>query len=330
MTAHTGKETAQTDKETAQTGRGAAAAAAPAVPSRPRSSRPGPSRRWRLPLPPILLAALGPIQWGANPLVVTELTVPGRPLLTALCSTLPVGLVMTAMFRTLPHGVWWWRYLALALCNFAISTPLFYYGMQHMPGGIATLLIATQPLFAMLLSLPLLGARPTKEQLAAVATGVAGVGLVVFRGHNRLDLVAAGLLLFSASTAALGLVLTKRWSPPVSAIRHNAWQLLFAGLVLLPATFFAEGFPSHLTWRNVLGFAIIGFVSKLLGFAVVFGSVPKIGATSAAILTLLTPTTAFVLGFLFKDEALDAQQWLGVALVIGAVVLAGTRGGTRV
>ncbi|MGL6234350.1 MAG: DMT family transporter [Segniliparus sp.] len=306
--------TAHTDDE---------AAAAP-----PETTRPASWKR-RLALPPILVAALGPIQWGFNPLVVTELTVPGRFALTALCSTLPVGLVMTAIFRTLPEGVWWWRYLVLSWCNFAISTPLFYYGMQHMPGGIATLLIATQPLFAMLLSLPILGVRPTRAQALAVATGIAGVGLVVFKGHIRLDLVAAGLLLFSAMTAALGLVLTKLWSPPVSAIRHNAWQLLFAGLTLLPVTYLFEGFPSHVTWRNVLGFAIIGFVSKLLGFAVMFRSVPKIGATSVAILTLLTPTTAFVLGFLFKDETLTVQQWLGVALVIGAVVLAGSRGGSR-
>ncbi|EFV14297.1 DMT family transporter [Segniliparus rugosus] len=292
------------------------------------TTRPG-SRRQRFALPPILVAALGPIQWGVNPLVVTELTVPGRFILTALCSTLPVGLVMTAATRSLPSGAWWWRYLILSWCNFAISTPLFYYGMQHMPGGIATLLIATQPLFAMLLSLPILGVRPTRAQLCAVAAGIAGVGLVVFKGHARIDLLASALLLFSAMTAALGLVLTKRWSPPVSAIRHNGWQLLLAGLTLLPMTFFLEGFPAHITWRNVLGFAIIGFVSKLLGFAAMFRSVPTIGATSAAILTLLTPTTAFVLGFLFKDETLGAQQWLGVALVVGAVVLAGTGASSR-
>jgi len=57
----------------------------------------------------LVLTALAPAIWGSTYLVTTELLPPGRPLTVALLRALPAGVLLLAVVRQWPHGIWWLR-----------------------------------------------------------------------------------------------------------------------------------------------------------------------------------------------------------------------------
>lgn len=57
----------------------------------------------------VLLTALAPVSWGTTYAVTTEFLPADRPLFTGMMRALPAGLVLLALARVLPRGVWWGR-----------------------------------------------------------------------------------------------------------------------------------------------------------------------------------------------------------------------------
>ena len=56
-----------------------------------------------------LLTAIAPVAWGTNYFVTHEYLPPRHPLYGAVFRALPAGLLLLALARRLPRGVWWWR-----------------------------------------------------------------------------------------------------------------------------------------------------------------------------------------------------------------------------
>lgn len=57
----------------------------------------------------VLLTALAPVSWGTTYAVTSEFLPADRPLFTGMMRALPAGLVLLALARVLPRGVWWGR-----------------------------------------------------------------------------------------------------------------------------------------------------------------------------------------------------------------------------
>ena len=133
------------------------------------------------------VTALVPAVWGTTYIVTTQLLPPGRPLLAATLRALPAGLVLLAVARRLPHGCWWWRSGVLGVLNIGLFFGLLFEAAYRLPGGLAATLVSTTPLLVVGLSWPLLSIRPTRWSVAAGATGVGGVALLVFRPGAPLD-----------------------------------------------------------------------------------------------------------------------------------------------
>lgn len=94
----------------------------------------------------IIATALTPIIWGTTYLVTTELLPPDRPLLAAVLRALPAGLLLVVLTRRLPQGIWWWRALVLGFLNIGAFFALLFVAAYRLPGGIAAIIIASQPL----------------------------------------------------------------------------------------------------------------------------------------------------------------------------------------
>ena len=64
-------------------------------------------------------------------------------------------------------------------------------------------------------------------------------------GGSTAGLDATGVVaaLGAAASMGAGVVLTKRWQPPVSPLAFTAWQLTAGGVVLVPLALAVEGMP---------------------------------------------------------------------------------------
>ncbi len=159
-------------------------------------------------------------------------------------------------------------------------------------------------------------------RLAWGAVGVVGVGLVVIGPDAALDMAGVVAGLASAASMALGVTLTKRWGRPAEAgpMAFAGWQLTAGGVFLMPVTFLAEGAPPAVDLPAVLGYLWLGLVGGLIAYVLWFRGITTLPVASVAVLVLLSPLVAAVLGAVVLGQTLGPVQLLGFALSLAAIV----------
>lgn len=271
------------------------------------------------------LAAVAPVVWGTTYLTTATWLPPDRPLFAATVRALPAGLLLLAVLRRPPTGIWWWRAGVLGLTNIGVFFPLLFLGAYRLPGGLASTVQALSPLVVMTLAWFVLGERAGRRRIAAGVVGAAGVGLLVLDAGARLDPLGLAGSVGSVASSALGFVLVKRWAAPVGMLTLVSWQLVAGGLVLLPVALLVEGTPPAIDVPAAAAFAWLAGVGTVVAYVCWFAALDRLGAGAVSLVGLLNPLTGTLLGVAVAGEAFGVPQALGGVLVV-AGVLAGQRG----
>lgn len=274
------------------------------------------------------VTGLAPAIWGSTYLITTELLPPDRPLLATTVRALPAGLILLAFARKLPTtGMWWLRALALGTLNIGAFNFLLFVAAYRLPGGVAAMIMAVQPMVVLVLAALLIGDKIRPIHVLACLLGVVGLTLLVFKGSASFDLVGVLAALAAAVCMASGITLTKLWGRPdgVGLLPFTGWQLVAGGLVSLPFTLALEGLPSSINGNNVLGFAYLISFGAVLSYALWFRGIYRLPALAVSFLALGSPIVATILGYLFLHQTLSILQLVGIAVILTAVVLAQPR-----
>ena len=269
----------------------------------------------------IALTSLAPAVWGTTYIVTTHALPPGHPVFAALMRTLPAGVLALLASRTLPRGTWWWKSIVLGALNMACFFPLLFVAAQRLPGGVAATLGAAQPIIIAGLAVTVLGERLSAWSLMWGVAGVVGIALVVLGPPAQLNTLGVAAGLGGAASMGLGVVLTKRWGRPdgVSALALAGWQLTGAGLLLIVPALIIDGLPTGIDTAAVAGCAWLGLVGGLAAYVLWFAGIRRLPVTPTALLGLLSPLTAALLGHVVADEVLTPFQFLGFALALTAM-----------
>ena len=270
----------------------------------------------------ILVTALARISWGTTYVVATEFLPPDHPLLVASMRSLPIGILLTIGLRKLPKGDWWWRIFVLSGLNIGLFQALLFVAAYRLPGGVAATAGAIQPLIVVFFAWQILNQKPSLLSIVAAIAGLIGVGLLVLNPaapeSDPIGIVAA---IAGAGAMGLGTVLVKRWKPPVSLIVFTAWQLTVGGLILLPIALITEGSFEQISRTNLWGFIYLGLIGTGLAYGLWFRGIGKLNATAVSYLGLLSPVVATLIGYVFLQETFTAVQWIGIAIVLTAIVI---------
>ena len=274
----------------------------------------------------LLTTATAPALWGTTYAITSELLPPGRPLLAGTLRALPAGLLLVALTHRRPTGAWWWRSALLGTLNIGAFFALLFVSAYRLPGGVAAVLGAAQPLIVAGLSIMLLGDRVSRRALVAAVVAAFGVALTVLTAQARLDPI--GILAGIAGTASmgLGLTLTKRWPRPAPVLTVTGWQLTAGGIVLLPLTLVTEGLPASLTVANASGYAYLSLAGSALAYTLWFRGLDRLPAISVSLLALLSPLVATTIGWAVLGQRLSPVQVIGMTIALAAV-LAGQASG---
>lgn len=270
----------------------------------------------------ILLTALAPITWGTTYFVTTQLLPPNRPLFVSVMRALPIGLMILAIFPQRPKGIWYFRASALGALNIGLFFALLFIAAYRLPGGVIATTNATQPFVVATLAWAFLGEKLTTGLMAAACAGVVGVGLIVLSPAARLDFMGVIAAFAATITWATGTVLTKAWGKPAPLFVFTGWQLVAGGLVLLPIALVTEGMPPALSIKNVVGFTYLAIIGTGLAYALWFRGIERLGASTVAFLTLLSPVSALVLDAMLLNRTMTIIQTFGVMLVLVSIVAA--------
>lgn len=277
-----------------------------------------------------LLLVLLSILWGGTFFAVAIAVKELPPLTLALCRCLFAALllapVVLAMGLTLPNTRSAWRdFAVMSVLNNIIPFSLIFYAQTIVPSGLASVLNATTPLFALLVAWWFLGDRLPLNTLFGIALGIAGVVILIgpaavaSRPANTLGMVAVLAASLSYGVSGAWSRRLKAYPPLVTALS----QLTCSSLMLIPIAGGADRFWT-LSWPStpvVWAVLSLAALSTALAYIIFFDVIAKAGATNAMLVTLLIPFSSIALGMLYLGETLSTQQIIG-GLIIGSGLLA--------
>lgn len=267
----------------------------------------------------ILLTALAPLIWGSTYLVTTEFLPPDRPFTAAVIRCLPAGMLLLLWTRRLPRRDEWGRTALLSFFNIGLFQSLLFVSAYRLPGGIAAILTATQVLMVLLFAW-LIGREHVRMQAwIAAAVGVLGVALLVLSPDAAFDTVGVLAALLGAASMAAGLFFSKHWKSSLPVLAFTGWQLLLGGLMMLPVALWTEPLPETISLGNVAGYLYLCLIGSVLTYALFFRGLQRLPSPVVSVLGLLSPVCAFLLGWVFLDQAMDARSMLGFMLVLGSI-----------
>lgn len=240
--------------------------------------------------------------------------------------TLCLGLGSAALFLALraggqslavPRGQWG-RLVVLAFFNFTCWNVLVAFGVMMIPSGRAAILAYTMPVWAVPLSVWLLGERLTPRKAAGLVLGMAGLALLVG------DIAASPgtlLVLGAAISWAFGAVLQKRYPMSMQAGPYTAWSMLIGGLPIFACAFLLED-PTAL--RGIGLWPALGVAyNVLIAFAFAQWAWIKIATqvpvTVFSISMLIIPVIGVVSGMLFLGERPHWAEYAALVLIIAAL-----------
>jgi drug/metabolite transporter (DMT)-like permease len=217
----------------------------------------------------------------------------------------------------------WGRLSLLAFLNITCWNMLIAFGVALIPSGRASVLAYTMPIWAIPLSVWVLGERITPRRLAGLALGM--VALALLMGESLLGLGAAPagslMVLGAALTWALGTVLQKRLPVRMPLGAYTAWMMLLGGVPIFVGTALLEDVRvlREVSLAPALGVAYNVFVSFAFAhwaWIKLATSVP-VGVFSVAM--LIIPVIGVLSGVVFLGER---PRWTEVAAlfcVLGAL-----------
>jgi drug/metabolite transporter (DMT)-like permease len=242
----------------------------------------------------------------------------------AACILLPIAWRRGALRSLGRHKL---ALFAFALLEFVIPLSVIALGEQWISSSITGILIATVPLWVILLSRFFGVHEPVGAwRLAGLALGFIGVVALLGLGTISGALGWAGVACMLAASVgyAIGPLIIQRHLDRLDAFGPLAASLLIASIVLLiPAVLAMPGqMPTAVTLASV---AILGIVCTAMAMLLMFYLVSNAGASRASLITYVNPAVATLLGVWLLHEHLGLGGTTAFALILLGSWLA-TRG----
>src|SRR5882757_914704 len=270
--------------------------------------------------------------WGSTYLAIRFAVETIPPLYTAGLRHLVAGAILLAWCLAKRLRPTWGQVRASIIIGaffFLIGHGTLHWAEQKVPSGLASLLIASEPIWVFLLTA--IAARRWRLNatlLAGILLGFGGVGLLM--GRSALNsgpgvFVGSLAVLLGAFAWSVGIVYSRRSHLSGHPLLLSALSLLAGSVqLLLAGTVVGE-------YRG-FSFAAVSVRSWLaLGYLILFGSVVAFTAynwllehyspTLVATHTYVNPIVAVLFGWLFAGEAVTFNVLLSTGMVIGAVML---------
>ena len=267
----------------------------------------------------ILATALAPLIWGSTYLVTTEFLPPDRPFTAALIRVLPAGLLLLAWTRRLPRRGEWGFVALLGFLNIGFFQAMLFVAAYRLPGGLAAVLSSTQTLMVLVFTWLIDKTMPPKAAWAWSATGVLGIAMLVLSPSARYDGTGILAALSGAAAMALGVYLSKHKKTSLPVLAFTGWQLFIGGVFLLPAALLAEPPLESLSPANIGGYLYLCLFGAVFAYVLFFNGIVKLSPAAVSSLGLLSPVSAFVLGWLFLGQGMDSKSLAGFALVLVSI-----------
>jgi drug/metabolite transporter (DMT)-like permease len=267
------------------------------------------------------------VLWGGSFFFVGVAVKELPPLTIVVCRVTLAALALHIVIRVLgvkiPGGKRvWGAFVGMGLLNNVVPFTLIVWGQTHIASGVASILNATTPLFAVVVAHFLtLDEKMTGRRLAGVVIGFAGVAAMI--GAEVLqslgtNVIAQGACLGAAISYAFAGVFGRRFKAMgIAPMATATGQVTVSSIMLFPVMLMVDqpwtmAAPSFDSIAALLGLA---FLSTAVAYVIYFRILATAGATNVMLVTFLMPVSAVLLGILVLGEAILIRHFVGMALI---------------
>ena len=203
----------------------------------------------------------------------------------------------------------------------AVNWIFLFEAYNHTSVAAATMCYYMAPVFVILLSPALFGEKITLRKGLCALLAIFGMVLVS-------DVLSSGLhgakgLLYGLAAAAFyaAIVIVNRTLKGISAGDRTIMQFAVSALVMLPYVLLTEDLGSlRFTPFVLLMLLVAGVVHTGIAYVLYFGSIARVPAQTAALLSYIDPVVAVLLSLLLLKEPMSPPALFGAVLVIGAMI----------
>ncbi len=267
--------------------------------------------------------------WATTPLAI-KLSGEGPGFLFAATSRMTIGtfcmlLTLTLLRKPLPwHRKALTTYLAVSLQIYG-SMVTVYWAAQFIPSGWISVLFGLVPLLTALMATLLLGEKHlTISKLIANGLGVYGLTIMFGSAVSLGDYAELGIIgiLFAALLQTISSVWIKCIDAKLPALTQVTGGLIIALPLYLATWALMDGqWPRRLTEVNLYAILYLGVIATTIGFYLYYYLLTHLAATKVALISLMTPVMALMLGNLVNHEPLSKQTITGTTFILSALLM---------
>lgn len=265
--------------------------------------------------------------WSTTPLAI-QWSSEGAGFLFGVAARMWLGALVCVLFMVLlrlplpRHRAALHTYLVAGLGIFGAMSCV-YWSAQFIPSGLISVLYGLTPMVTGVLASWWLEERAfSPARLLGMLAGLGGLAVIFGRDAGQQQLAVAGMLGVLASVVlhSLSSVWVKRIGADVPAFAVTGGGLLVAAPLFLVSWLLFDGrAPAALAPRAAYAILYLGLVGSVVGFVLFYYVLRRMAASRIALITLVTPVLALALGHVLNGEALEAQVWLGAALILAGL-----------
>jgi len=272
--------------------------------------------------------------WGSTFLAIRVGVHEVPPFLLAAMRFLVAGLVLVAWTvaqgERMPTPRQWCSVVLLALLIFVFDYGLLFRAEQHVPSGIAAVMMATIPAFMALSEILILRTQQlTLRLFSALVIGIAGVAVLTIRslnlGETAVSMKDAAILIAASLSWSVASALARKLPLPESKIVSSGAQMLAGGVLLtIGSAALGEfrGFHpmavSRGAWMALLYLIVAG---SIIGFTAYVWLLHHESPTRVGTYAYVNPVVAVIVGYFLGGELLGVRTIVGTLFIVTSVIL---------
>ncbi|MEQ1527867.1 MAG: DMT family transporter [Methylococcales bacterium] len=265
--------------------------------------------------------------WGTTPLAI-KWSSEGAGFLFAGMARMTIGVACLLLVLAIKRQRLQWHrsalltYAAITMQIYGSMVPV-YWAAQFIPSGWISVILGLSPLITAVLAAIWLAERSLSQaKIFSYLLSVSGLaimyGSALELGPNAvLGMVA---VVFSAFLQCSSAVWIKRINAKIPALAQVTGGLLMSLPLYWGSWAIADGhWPKDVPVMAWAGIAYLGAIASTIGFVLYYYLLKKLGATQVALITLISPVLALLLGHVLNQEPLTLKIVGGTLCILAAL-----------
>ena len=204
---------------------------------------------------------------------------------------------------------------------------------QFIPSGLTALLIATEPLWIVILLWGMGRERVPSGGVVGLVLGFAGVAFLIgpedIAGGGRIDVRAAGVVLMGTLSWAIGSLYSRSATQAESQILSTAMSMLSGGALMVGLALLlgelSDFDPGAVSLKSGLAFVYLVLFPSLLAFTAYLWLMKTVSPDRASTYAYVNPIVAVTIGWALASEPVNPRIIISMTIIMVALWLVMSR-----